>query len=68
MNADGNIMEEVNIRIGKAAGAFKKLRNIWKIRKVSRRMKYKKETSTKMYTPFYIGFNLQYGTYAHFGY
>ena len=21
-----------------------------------------------MYTPFYIGFNLQYGPYAHFGY
>ena len=27
-----------------------------------------KETSTKMYTPFYIGINLQYGPYAHFGY
>ena len=26
------------------------------------------ETSTKMYTPFYIGFSLQYGPYAHFGY
>ena len=26
------------------------------------------ETSTKMYTPFYIGCNLQYGPYAHFGY
>ena len=39
VNADGNIMEEVNIRIGKAAGAFKKLRNIWKSRKISRRTK-----------------------------
>ena len=27
-----------------------------------------KETSTQMYTPFYIGFNLQYGPYAYFGY
>ena len=27
-----------------------------------------KETSTKMYTPIYIGLNLQYGPYAHFGY
>ena len=27
-----------------------------------------KETSIKMYTPFQIGFNLQYGPYAHFGY
>ena len=27
-----------------------------------------KETSSKMYTPFLIGFNLQYGPYAHFGY
>ena len=26
------------------------------------------ETSTKMYTPFQIGFSLQYGPYAHFGY
>ena len=26
------------------------------------------ETTTKMYTPFEIGFGLQYGPYAHFGY
>ena len=26
------------------------------------------ETSTKMYTPFEIGFSLQYGPYVHFGY
>ena len=26
------------------------------------------ETSTKMYTPFLVGLNLQYGPYAHFGY
>ena len=26
------------------------------------------ETSTEMYTPFSIRFNLQYGPYAHFGY
>ena len=39
MNADGNIREEVNIRIRKEAGAFKKLRNIWKSRKISRRTK-----------------------------
>ena len=26
------------------------------------------ETSTKMYTPFKIGFSLQYGPYAHSGY
>ena len=26
------------------------------------------ETSTKMYTPFLIGFNLRDGPYAHFGY
>ena len=25
-----------------------------------------KDTSTKMYTPFEIGFNQQYGPYAHF--
>ena len=33
-----------------------------------RYLKYKKETSTKMYTPYKIGFNEQYGPYAHFGY
>ena len=27
-----------------------------------------KGTSTKMYTPFLIWFNKQYGPYAHFGY
>ena len=27
-----------------------------------------KESSTKLYTPFEIGFNYQYGPYAHFGY
>ena len=27
-----------------------------------------KETSTKMYTPFFIGCNKQYGPYAQFGY
>ena len=26
------------------------------------------ETSTEMYTPFKIGFSLQYGSYAHSGY
>ena len=31
-------------------------------------MQILKETSTKMYSPFQIRFNLQYGTYAHFGY
>ena len=36
-NTDGNIIEEVSIRIGKAAGVFKKLRNIRKSRKISRR-------------------------------
>ena len=39
VNADDDIMEEVNIRIGKAAGAFKNLRNIWKSMKISRRTK-----------------------------
>ena len=28
----------------------------------------RKETSTKLYTPFLIGLNLQYGPYAYFGY
>ena len=28
----------------------------------------KKETSTKMYTPFQSDLNLRYGPYAHFGY
>ena len=28
----------------------------------------KKKTSTKMYAPFWIGFDYQYGPYAHFGY
>ena len=26
------------------------------------------ETFTKIYTPFLIGLNLRYGSYAHFGY
>ena len=30
--------------------------------------KIQKETSTKMYIPFQIGPNQQYGPYAHFGY
>ena len=27
-----------------------------------------KDTSTQMYTPFYIGLNFQYGPYVYFGY
>ncbi|CAG2215814.1 unnamed protein product [Mytilus edulis] len=39
VNAEGNIEEEVNIRIGKAASAFKNLNNIWKNNKISRKTK-----------------------------
>ena len=41
VNINGEVKEEVNIRIGKAATAFRKLGNIWKSRKISRKTKIK---------------------------
>ena len=41
VNINGEVKEEVNIRIGKAATAFRKLVNIWKPRKISRKTKIK---------------------------
>ena len=41
VNINGEVKEEVNIRIGKAAAAFRKLGNIWKSRKISRKTKIK---------------------------
>lgn len=40
INKNGDIKEEITIRIGKAASAFKKL-NIWKSRKTSGKTKIK---------------------------
>ena len=39
VNINGEVKEEVNIRIGKAAAAFRKLGNIWKSRKFHERPK-----------------------------
>ena len=39
VNVDGEVKEEVNIRIGKASTAFRNLGNIWKSGKISRKRK-----------------------------